>query len=114
MSATGEHRVSEATEQPDVPVYETLSLAVDSGVATVCLNRPDKANSMNTAMWRELQACFEWLDQEPLVRVAILAGNGKHFCAGIDLTMFGSVVSGIEGGERMEAGRKAEAMRRTL
>lgn len=91
------------------PTYETLEVAIEEQVATVSLNRPDKANSMNAAMWDELQRCFEWLDEEPTVRVVILAGNGKHFCAGLDLAMFGSLTS-----SSTDPARRAEALRRTI
>lgn len=75
-----------------LPEFETLALECEDYVATVWLNRPDKANSMNTTMWSELQTCFEWLDAEPGVRVVILAARGKHFCAGLDLAMFADLV----------------------
>tara|TARA_R110001592_G_scaffold363248_3_gene682143 strand:+ start:46830 stop:47645 length:816 start_codon:yes stop_codon:yes gene_type:complete len=91
------------------PTFETLELAFDEQVATVCLNRPDKANSMNAALWEELQICFEWLDEEPSVRVVILAGNGNHFCAGLDLAMFG----GLHGASD-EPSRRSEHLRRTI
>lgn len=91
------------------PSFETLDLSIEDQVATVCLNRPDKANSMNAAMWEELQSCFEWLDAEPLVRAVILAGNGKHFCAGLDLAMFGSL-----SGTSSDPARRAEHLRRTI
>ena len=91
------------------PTYETLELSIEEQVATVFLNRPDKANSMNAPMWEELQQCFEWLDQEPSVRAVILAGNGKHFCAGLDLAMFG----GLQGSSE-EPARRAEHLRRTI
>jgi enoyl-CoA hydratase len=89
--------------------FETLEVSIEEQVATVCLNRPDKANSMNAAMWDELQTCFEWLDDEPSVRAVILAGSGKHFCAGIDLSLFGSLM-----GEISEPARAAEHFRRTV
>lgn len=92
-----------------IPEFETLTLSVEEQVATVALNRPDKANSMNAAMWPELQACFEWLDAEPGVRAVVLAGNGKHFCSGLDLAMF----SGL-GGESGDPARRAEAFRRNV
>ena len=57
------------------PSFDTLELQFDGQVATVSLNRPDKANCMNAGMWAELQTCFEWLDQEPSVRAIILAGQ---------------------------------------
>lgn len=90
-----------------LPQYETLELSVDGHVAEVHLNRPDKANAMNRQMWIDLQACFEWLDEEDSVRAVILAGSGKHFCAGIDLEMLGQMF-----GEGMEPARRAEAFRR--
>jgi len=92
-----------------LPSYETLELQLEEYVATVCLNRPDKANSMSAQLWEDLQSCFEWLDQEPSVRVVILAGNGKHFCAGLDLSMF----AGLRG-EPIEAGRRGEYLRRVV
>jgi enoyl-CoA hydratase/carnithine racemase len=91
------------------PSFSTLALSVDQYVATVSLNRPDKANSMNAAMWDELQLCFEWLDEEPSVRAVILAANGNHFCAGLDLEMFGSLH-----GSSNEPSRRAETLRRTI
>ena len=91
------------------PSFETLELQIEQQVATVSLNRPDKANSMNAAMWDELQTCFDWLDQEPTVRAVILAGNGKHFCAGLDHAMFG----GLHGASS-EPSRRAEHLRRTI
>jgi len=93
----------------ELPTYETLAVTLEGAVAVVALNRPDKANSMNAAMWVELQACFEWLDEEPRIRVAILSGNGKHFCAGIDLAMFAGVTS-VSG----EEARSRETLRRTV
>ena len=91
------------------PSYETLAVSLDRHVATVCLNRPDKANAMNGPMWSELQQCFEWLDEEPSVRVVILAGNGKHFCAGLDLEVFSQLVS-----ESDDPARRSEDFRRTV
>jgi enoyl-CoA hydratase len=92
-----------------VPSFETLELQVDGHVATVNLNRPDKANSMNATMWQELQDCFDWLDQEQAVRAVVLTGNGNHFCAGIDLAMFAG-----PHGESDEPGRRAEHLRRAI
>jgi len=109
MSATGSPR-EDAAAAGGVPAFETLDVAIDAGVATVSLNRPDKANSMSATMWTDLQACFEWIDDEPTIRVVILAGNGKHFCAGIDLAMF----SDIAPREKKEAGRVREQVRRNV
>jgi enoyl-CoA hydratase len=91
------------------PSFETLELSVEEHVATVSLNRPAKANSMSAAMWTEIQSCFEWLDCEPSVRVIILAGNGEHFCAGLDLEMFGALQ-----GESKDPARRAEYLRSAI
>ena len=92
-----------------VPSFTTLEILLEDRVATVFLNRPDKANAMDATMWEELQRCFEWLDEEPGVRAVILAGNGKHFCAGLDLAMFG----GLHGVSQTPS-RRAEHLRRTI
>lgn len=96
-------------ESVTTPSFETLELHCENGVAEVFLNRGDKANSMSPAMWRELQACFEWLDNASSVRAVILAAHGKHFCAGIDLGMLAEVQ-----GETAEPSRRAELLRRNV
>ena len=67
--------------------FDTLSVSLDHHIATITLNRPDKANAMNLAMWHEIRKAFQWVDATPDARVAILQGEGKLFTAGIDLQM---------------------------
>jgi enoyl-CoA hydratase len=67
--------------------FETLSVTLEDHIATVRLNRPDKANAMNATMWQEIRQAFRWVDETPEARVAILQGEGKLFTAGIDLKM---------------------------
>ena len=57
----------------------------DAGVATLTLNRPAQFNSLSQALMRELQAALDGIASDPGVRVVILAGAGKAFCAGHDL-----------------------------
>ena len=94
------------------PVFETLALRMEQHVAWVALNRPDKANAMNEAMWAELQQCFEGLDAEPCVRVVVLCGEGKNFCAGIDLGMFAGLADLMS--QQSELGRRIEWFRRHI
>ena len=89
--------------------YETLVVSIEHQVATVSLNRPDKANSINLQMWEDIKSCFEWLDGEPEVRAVILAGNGRHFCAGIDLGMFA-----VSQDQSADPARRAEHFRRHI
>ena len=75
-----------AVQVKDSP-YETLTLSLVDHIATIRLNRPDKANAMNLAMWHEIRQAFKWVDATPEVRVAILEGEGKLFTSGIDVQM---------------------------
>src|SRR5258706_12012018 len=66
--------------------YETILVQVDAAIATVTVNRPDKLNSLNTVVLRELTAAFISLDRSYAVRAAILTGAGeKAFVAGADI-----------------------------
>lgn len=63
-----------------------LKVTIENHVAQVAFNRPEKANSLHTPAWEEMKAVFENLHKNLEVRVIVLTGEGKHFCAGIDLT----------------------------
>lgn len=70
---------------------EFVDVAIDGGVAHVRLDRPKAANSLHRALWDELHAVIRAADAEPSVRVVVISGNGRHFCAGIDLEMLGEL-----------------------
>jgi enoyl-CoA hydratase len=91
--------------------FETLLIDLQQGVATVRLNRPAKGNAMDAVMWREIRQAFDWLDQTPEVRVAVLQGEGKHFCTGIDLQMLMGLAQQIQNNCD---GRSREALRRVI
>ncbi|MDF0605414.1 crotonase/enoyl-CoA hydratase family protein [Neisseriaceae bacterium TC5R-5] len=89
----------------------TLTVEQDNQVALIHFNRPDKANALSYSMWEELRTAFEWADQEPSVRAVVLAGHGKHFCAGLDL----STMLGLQAGIQDDCeGRKREKLRRLI
>jgi len=67
--------------------YETFNLEIINHVAHVAINRPTKANSLNKQAWADMKTIFEAADKNPEIRCIILSGEGKHFCAGIDLSM---------------------------
>lgn len=70
----------------DVPDLETLTLdRPRDGVALLTLDRPDRYNAMTDTMFAELEAVALALDQEPDLRVLVVTGAGKAFCAGYDL-----------------------------
>ena len=60
-------------------------LAVEDGIATITLNRPTAMNSLNQELTTDLAAALAAVRCDPTVRVAVLTGNGKAFCAGGDL-----------------------------
>src|SRR5277367_1768566 len=64
--------------------YETIRFSVDAGVARLTLNRPDKLNSLNAAMHAEIRDALAQLSAAG-VRVLVLTGAGRGFCAGQDL-----------------------------
>ena len=73
------------------PIFETLSLDVEDGVATITLNRPEAANSLNRAMARELMNASIECSGNSDIRAVVLTGSGSFFCAGGDLKSFQAV-----------------------
>ncbi len=68
--------------------YECIEVAVTDGIAEVRLNHPERLNSMTRAFWSEIPHAFRALDEAGGVRVAVLSSTGKHFSAGMDLSVF--------------------------
>ena len=95
----------------NLPTFSTLTVALADGIAEVRLNRPDKSNAMNDAMWQEIRQAFDWVDATPAARVAILAGEGRNFCAGIDLTLLAGIQQRIA---HPDPARSREALRRLI
>lgn len=69
---------------------DRVLLTIENHVATVTLNRPDKRNALDLPMFEALAATGESLAQNADVRAIVLDGAGEHFCAGIDVSLFGS------------------------
>jgi len=67
------------------PTFETLLYAVEDGIATITLNRPEKLNAFNTQMMQDMIAAFDETDADDAVRAVIVTGAGRGFCAGADL-----------------------------
>jgi enoyl-CoA hydratase len=88
--------------------YSTLNISIDNKIAHLQLNRPDKLNAMNKAFWRELPDVVRKIDQNALARVIVISSTGKHFTAGMDLSVFTESDLMTPKGE---AGRRQEALR---
>ena len=84
--------------------FETIRLEVEDGIATLTLNRPDKLNAFNTLMMQEMIAAFDRTDADDSVRVVIVTGAGRAFCAGADLSAGAATFDySTRGGEDKEA-----------
>ncbi|MGW6961867.1 enoyl-CoA hydratase-related protein [Streptomyces chartreusis] len=62
-----------------------ILLDIADGVALITLNRPDRLNAFTTTMARELVAAFDTTDADDDVRVVVITGAGRGFCAGADM-----------------------------
>ena len=65
--------------------FQQIDYAVEDGIATITLDRPDRMNAFTERMRLELIAAFDRADADDDVRVVIVTGRGKAFCAGADL-----------------------------
>ena len=64
---------------------ELVQYELRDAVAVITLNRPEKRNALSRAVWVALDAAFQRAEQDPDVKVIVLAGAGKSFCAGADI-----------------------------
>lgn len=74
----------------------TLLTNIEDGIMTIILNRPDQLNSFNEEMMEELIQTYKNADSNHDVRVIIVTGSGKAFCAGMDLASGEGVFSSNE------------------
>ncbi len=91
--------------------WRCFEVEVADQVAHVRMSRPDELNSMVREFWNELPAIVRELDAGGDVRAMVLSSTGRHFCAGMDLAVFGS--SDAPGGADGETGRSRAQLRQT-
>jgi len=82
--------------------YETLLTTLVDGVLTVTLNRPERLNAYNPAMQNDLLALFAAVNDNDAVRVVVVTGAGRGFCAGADISGGGDSFK-VWGNEREQA-----------
>ncbi len=80
--------------------FTQILYSVDDHVATITLNRPDKLNAFTGTMMYEMIAAFDMIDADDDVRVVIVTGAGRGFCAGADLSSGGNTFA--KGGSDQE------------
>ena len=79
------------------PEKELVRFEKKGHVGRIILNRPEKRNAMNMVLWKALDGAVAAAAEDPEVRVVILSGEGKSFCAGIDLGPDNELLSTIGG-----------------
>src|SRR5438552_5469683 len=92
-------------------MYSTLLLEITGNLATITLNRPEKRNAISTQMMAELQTALDQIEKSH-ARVAILTGNGKAFCAGMDLDMLAAIAKQSPAANQEDSRRIAKMFRR--
>jgi len=91
--------------------YDCFEVKVEGGVAHLQLSRPERRNAMTAAFWKELPEIVGALD----AKVLVLSSTGPHFCAGLDVSMFGSgalTTESVEGREKFR--QKLEELQSSL
>src|SRR5690242_21468252 len=79
--------------------YPDILYAVADRIATITLNRPDRLNAYTDRMATSLKRAFADAAQDPSVRVIVLTGAGRGFCAGADMNL----LQGIQSSGQREA-----------
>lgn len=94
--------------------HTCFDVSVTDKVAHIQLSRPDELNSMVPAFWTELPAIVRELDADGSVRAIVVSSTGKHFSAGMDLSVFTGGTGGLGGGGgSAEVGRLRASLRLT-
>src|SRR5271168_1531325 len=92
-----------------MPNQETLYQVADR-IATITLNRPDKLNAWTAIMEREVRSAVEEAERDENVRVIVLTGAGRAFCAGADMSLLSTVAEkGLDAARRDQAVQKTES-----
>jgi len=91
-------------EQPN---FENLLVEVDGRVGRVTMNRPEKLNALSRQLMSEIVELGAWLKLREDIRVVILSGAGRSFCAGFDLNDFSSASDGESPRQAADLGRLA-------
>ena len=84
--------------------FETIRTAVEDGVLTITLHRPDRMNAFTPVMMKELIAAFDEADADDSIRAVIMTGEGRAYCAGADLGSGGSTFDYAKRPDRLEQG----------
>lgn len=76
---------------------DRVTIVIEDGIADVRMNRADKRNALDNAMFTSLAAAGEYLKKLPELRAVVLSGDGASFCAGLDFGSFQAMAQGSSG-----------------
>lgn len=80
--------------------HEEIIYREDGHVATIALNRPDKLNAWTTTMETEVRSAVEAADANEAIRIIIITGEGRGFCAGADMNLLSSAMTQDNGADK--------------
>ncbi|MFZ4607767.1 MAG: enoyl-CoA hydratase/isomerase family protein, partial [Caulobacter sp.] len=72
----------------DTAAWTCFNVSIEDGVAHLQMKRPEAMNTMNKAFWAELPAIVRDINDNARARCIVISSTGKHFCAGMDLSVF--------------------------
>ena len=90
---------------------ENIKVIEENGIVSITLNRPERLNALVGHMRRDLAEALEEAGSDPHVRVVLIKGEGRAFCAGGDISFMAGLV---ERGDAEEFGRLLGAARRVI
>jgi enoyl-CoA hydratase len=94
-----------------LPDYKSFNVTLENKVAHVQFSRPEAMNSMDKAFWQELPACMRDIESQTDARVIVISSTGKHFSAGMDLSVFSDTSTMPQSKDQS---RMAEGLRRLV
>ena len=87
--------------------FECFKIDIQDKIAHIILNRPEKMNSLPISFWSDLPKIINEIDHDALARVIVISSTGKHFSAGMDLSVFSDAENARnEENPKIDPGRK--------
>ena len=111
MSAAPSAQCAQSAQSAMAQAWTCFDVSFADKVAHVRLNRPDKLNAMNRAFWHELPAIMRDINDNARARCIVISSTGKHFSAGMDLSVFTDGSSLITSGAMADHAIRGEALR---
>jgi enoyl-CoA hydratase/carnithine racemase len=104
----------QAIKSGGILMEQRVSISISDGIADVRLVRADKMNALDAAMFEALVAATERLAHEKGVRAVVLSGEGRAFCAGLDMGRFAAMKesggNGVAGGEKRDLSARTHGL----